>query len=169
MRKYLLILFVAFVASSCGPIYKTKYNYISPTTSSGKMCVNKCTSAKSQCNSACYNTYNACNAQMETRAKNDYEHYLRTQCYDSERTAWYADPNGKKRDNYDMKQTGYTEKTTQRKCHGNKKLRDFRTYECSSQKTNCLAGCRNDYDGCYTNCGGRITSHQECIAFCDKN
>lgn len=39
------------------------------------------------------------------------------------------------------------------------------TYHCSNS---CEDGCATDYRQCYGTCGGRVTAHQVCTAFCDQ-
>ena len=36
---------------------------------------------------------------------------------------------------------------------------------CSS--ASCKKDCKNQYDQCFVNCGGAVTSHQVCVAFCN--
>jgi hypothetical protein len=46
----------------------------------------------------------------------------------------------------------------------NKKLEDFA--DLSSCRSDC--GCDDIYNQCFKNCGGIITEHRQCVAFCDK-
>ena len=43
----------------------------------------------------------------------------------------------------------------------------YSSYGCSSSSS-CSSACDSNYRMCYTNCGGTITSHQECTMFCDQ-
>ncbi|ABD45244.1 hypothetical protein ECHHL_0297 [Ehrlichia chaffeensis str. Heartland] len=38
---------------------------------------------------------------------------------------------------------------------------------CSSNKCDRL--CTNNYDLCFSSCGGQIITYKQCVAFCDKN
>ena len=46
----------------------------------------------------------------------------------------------------------------------NKDISDFANY--SSCDSDCA--CSNDYRQCYTNCGGHVIPHTQCVAFCKK-
>ncbi|MEI6557994.1 MAG: hypothetical protein WCO00_06275 [Rhodospirillaceae bacterium] len=49
-----------------------------------------------------------------------------------------------------------------------KQVSDFdHSYSCSSS-SNCEASCGSDFRMCFTNCGGVVTSRQECTMFCDQ-
>ena len=42
------------------------------------------------------------------------------------------------------------------------------SYSCSSASS-CEQTCGDDYRMCYTNCGGVVTSREECTMFCDQH
>ncbi len=48
-----------------------------------------------------------------------------------------------------------------------KSVSDFNYGYCSSSSS-CESECGGDYRMCYTNCGGTVSSHQECTMFCDQ-
>jgi len=49
-----------------------------------------------------------------------------------------------------------------------KSVSDFdHSYGCSSA-SGCEAECGSDFRMCFTNCGGIVTSRQECTMFCDQ-
>jgi hypothetical protein len=46
----------------------------------------------------------------------------------------------------------------------NRTVEDFANYSgCDSS-----CGCDESYNQCFSNCGGIITEHKQCVAFCDK-
>lgn len=129
IKNALLLLVLALVLVSCGPVYQTTYTYEPPSSFEGRQCVNDCLSQKSACNFRCQRNYQECTFAAQQQADFENRHHRHRHRRD--------------RDN------------------------DFMVYPDTSQ---CVSdcGCGNDYNQCYENCGGIITSHSRCVAFCNK-
>lgn len=58
----------------------------------------------------------------------------------------------------------YTANKEEQDKHPHKTVEDFANYSgCDSS-----CGCEESYNQCFSNCGGVITEHRQCVAFCDK-
>lgn len=58
----------------------------------------------------------------------------------------------------------YLENKEEKAKHPHKTLDDFADF--SSCNSSC--GCDETYNQCFSNCGGIITEHRQCVAFCSK-
>ncbi len=74
-RLWLLVLLMAMVLTSCGPIYRTTYSYQPPKSSSGKMCVAQCFQNKTYCQQMCSMRDQNCRMQERSNAYYEYQAY----------------------------------------------------------------------------------------------
>lgn len=58
----------------------------------------------------------------------------------------------------------YLANKTEKAKSPNKTIDDFADYSAC----NGSCGCDETYNQCFSNCGGVITEHKQCVAFCDK-
>lgn len=86
MKKVLLsvanIVVVTLVAAmlvSCGPVYRTQYNYEPPKGDAGKQCINRCIRNKSVCKMTCQTNYQNCVAMARNAAYPEYFAYVAEQ------------------------------------------------------------------------------------------
>lgn len=160
--KFVLVIILTLVLGSCGPFYRTKYNYIPPSNHNGLICINQCISEKSMCGNNCSNQSHSCQYLKEVEAQNEYNEYIRQNCHEAiEYYDYQQNPGPMNRNTY-----GGSKKQIKCKDPFPKKLSDFRkTYECESDNRNCMNSCDNLYNDCYTNCGGRIEVTQEEVRY----
>jgi hypothetical protein len=142
MLRKIVLIFLSFLLVSCGPIYRTDYEYSPPSSSQGRVCANNCLLAKQycesrirQCNNQCLDNEQTCrmsenlvNATMSLLKKND--------------------PNKK-----NVKSDYSSNCVNQR-------------YSC---ERNCQEDCTSNYNICHQNCGGKVLTHRKCEMFCEEN
>jgi len=58
--RYISILITLLFITSCGPHYRTFYNYENPGSYEGMMCVNQCLQSKVMCGQTCGSQKNQC-------------------------------------------------------------------------------------------------------------
>lgn len=66
---------IVFNLAGCGPIYKTKYSHVPPTSPAVKACVAHCAKVKEQCTHQCKDEYRTCLEDAHERAVVNYEMY----------------------------------------------------------------------------------------------
>jgi hypothetical protein len=139
---FLTILLLFMVA--CGPMYKTVHHYNPPKTIEGRNCVNSCDSMKQQCVSGCHKREQTCKmtSQVMDIINNPSCAKKKSRCAyrpHSAGCAWDAHSNC---DSYSG---------------------DYN--RCSSYS--CRKDCDNQYNQCFTNCGGMVESKKVCTFNCN--
>lgn len=147
MKKLFLLGLLLLVA--CGPRYETRYKYVAPKNQFGRQCVNFCLRDKAECQNVCQQSMNSC-ATISSIAG--------------------------------MFDGSYT-KNANKKCKANS-LHGYRdpecesdafsisapkmTTDCNKEKRDCNNNCTQNYNACYSNCGGVVESYEVCVSFCNK-
>jgi len=96
------ITLIALFLASCGPIYKTVYDYKPPASSQGKMCITQCVSNQAMCHQMCRMRNDTCQMQARQKAIFEFEHYksVREKNHQPvEKTVRYFDESGECNDN----------------------------------------------------------------------
>lgn len=75
MLNYVMLFLIAIVISGCGPIYSTKYEYIPPHSTGGRMCANDCLEAKSHCQQMAQMREDACRDRAHRAALLEFKAY----------------------------------------------------------------------------------------------
>jgi len=70
------LLSILCILTACGPSYKTSYEYVPPNSMKGKMCVNRCLSAKRMCQQSCREEQGECEKQARQNARFQYRSYV---------------------------------------------------------------------------------------------
>lgn len=128
---------VVLALSACGPAYRTVYDYSPPHQQGASACIGMCESTRDDCERATALETENC----ELRA---------TAAYD----ACERDANATYNQCLARQRPVPTTVCMLGVC--------FRP-SCSAQSTRCT----DDYNRCYQNCGGEVTSRQECVDRCD--
>jgi hypothetical protein len=74
--KIFTSLFSLIFIISCGPIYKSDYRYVAPTSQQGKQCANTCLATMDACKSQCSTKEAQCRHIARLEGENAYLHYV---------------------------------------------------------------------------------------------
>ncbi|OQW93760.1 MAG: hypothetical protein BWK79_09455 [Beggiatoa sp. IS2] len=150
LSKVLFLVVISIIASSmsvgCAVLEK---RYTPPHGEQGKNCVRQCGKQQQTCKSRCDKNYQACTGQAQQK-------------FDQNKKAYDADS-----------QRLATDARAKEECSSHKNF--FKKLVCESSATSPKpqldtsgcdkdCGCINDYDFCWTQCGGTVK--QECVANC---
>lgn len=143
LRIFIIGIFLSLMLSGCfDPQYETVYDYQPPQDTKGRMCANQCLDSRTYCENTgqqlVLQEKQICLQEEERRAQAEYEDYLA-----------HTKEQGKEPESnyYDFYQA-YS-------C-------DYLDGSSNEQK------CENNYNACYQNCGGQVTSQTFCVANCDE-
>ena len=138
---WILLAMGAALLSACSPSYRTDYQYIPPLKETGRSCANNCLVAKTNCNLACTTQEAQC--------------YRRVQLQDSMDDSLY-------RGGY--WNNGIALSASPGMGYGGMYGGGYNTTVCRADA--CLGSCEESYQKCFTDCGGKVTSREVCIAHC---
>lgn len=65
------------LVAACGPIYGTKYEFLSPRDPQGGACVAQCQQSKDNCQTSCQSDYDACLSHEDRDGRENYQRYVR--------------------------------------------------------------------------------------------
>lgn len=134
--------------ASCGPPqpqYRTDYELIAPSSSTGKMCANNCLLAQTNCRQSCQLQEQSCRQIEQLQQENNYL---------QERREY---------DEYVQSRTreGKRIKRSPPSRHGG-----FSSFsQCDTLQ--CEAQCDQSFNICYGNCGGKVIPHTICVENCN--
>lgn len=144
LRHFTSFALLALLAA-CGPpqpIYRTDIHLVPPSTEMGRMCVNNCLMAQQNCQQSCQLQEQSCRqtTAMETRNAQ----------HQAERD--YQD---------------YVRMRTSQGKQIKKTRRDFMMEPINSCDMDaCNEQCVGNFHLCYSNCGGQVIPHTNCVANC---
>ena len=144
--KSFLATSLLFLLAACGPpqpYFQTTYQMVPPPSENGRMCANNCLMMQQNCRGSCSIQSQQCSIN-NTLAQQNAHHEAEEEYEDYVR---------------DRQAIGKLIK---------KKREDFYSApsnDCSTEA--CTSQCANDYNMCYTNCGGQIIPHTNCVANCN--
>lgn len=72
-----LCLWSLVVLTGCGPMYKTSYSFIPPTSMEGRMCTMQCNQTKNMCEQMQQMRNETCRSRARDEARWRYEDYVR--------------------------------------------------------------------------------------------
>ena len=76
VSKKLLLFSTILLISACGPIYETKYSFVSPQTDKGKQCIGQCLQTKNKCDTECAKKRLSCRQEEYLKASGAYNLYI---------------------------------------------------------------------------------------------
>ncbi|KJV69117.1 hypothetical protein [Candidatus Neoehrlichia procyonis] len=153
MKSLAKILYcIMFSLVSCYPIYETQVDYTPPATEQGKKCIIECGFIKNNCYRQCQKQVNEC--EFKEKLYNIPSSVINI-VKDTNNSNKSADNN--KNNNNNSNSTITITKTISK---------EDKKSICNIN--NCNRLCRNDYNLCYTDCGGKVTFNEVCTYFCDK-
>jgi hypothetical protein len=79
MKRALLLVIGLLCLSSCSPVYKTDYRFVTPSSEKGKLCANSCLDKLTLCKSSCYTRKLECQKIKDLEAENEYLKYVHRQ------------------------------------------------------------------------------------------
>ncbi len=195
MKRFILLSFL--LSFACSPVYKIKTIYIPPVSEEGIKCAEKCEEDLHRCNEKCHKEYERCLDEATQRAekiykklkqsyKERYRNYIREMnIYVFELKVW-QDKYIKLKEDFEY----YS-----KKCSLDKSWCDERDYYkrllddwirrkpekpekpqepslkklIEQQQSLCSkeCGCKQMYDICFQNCGGKIIIRRICVENCE--
>ncbi len=181
--KYLLLLSALLFLSACSPKYKTLYNYNSPTTQNGKLCVKSCKEKLATCKEICKSNFDICKVKAIKKAKLQYQQKLKAYYKALETYANQVQMHNLENELYfysdfyypgrgygywgpfgpyfmwDVHPTYNIQKP--KKPTLQEEIQKTELQEC---QIDCK--CQVSYDNCFQGCGGKITQKKICIQNC---
>lgn len=137
-RKNIILCFILLAISSCGPVYRTQYNYTSPNSWEGRQCANQCIKDKSNCRQQCNKDVQTCQSIESIK--------------EAANIAIRQNTNKAKKDPYDNFSVYPNQGLSKNDCSNH----------------SCYNGCDSDYNACFVNCGGEVKTETICVSNCDK-
>ena len=134
-----------FLLASCGPpqpFYQTSYQMIAPSSENGRMCANNCLMMQQNCRGSCSIQSQQCslnNAAAQQNARYQADRDFEDYVHERQNQGRLIKKN--RNDFYNAPSS-----------------------DCSNDA--CVGQCTNDYYGCYTNCGGQVIPHTNCVSNC---
>ena len=71
-KKSLFLIIFSFLIISCGPIYKTVYDYQSPRDTESRYCLNTCDTSRQHCSSRCDDRQQNCEVAANSADSMEY-------------------------------------------------------------------------------------------------
>lgn len=76
MKKILSLVILFLFTHSCSPVYRTTYQFESPTTEKGRVCANNCLDKLRTCQNSCNTQRSECRRIQDLKAENAYLRYV---------------------------------------------------------------------------------------------
>ncbi|QXK91752.1 hypothetical protein HL033_03200 [Neoehrlichia mikurensis] len=144
MKYFTIALYcIIFFAVSCSPVYRTVFHYTQPSTQEGKKCIRQCVF-----------TYNNCLRQCQAQSN---ECRLKEKLYNIPSSVISSIAN-----------IATITNTKNDDSANNNTLLISTNKKSICNIDECQRLCRSDYNMCFIDCGGQVTSSSVCVHYCDK-
>jgi len=144
----LVIVYTLCTGCSTEPVYKTFYNYVAPSTTSGQTCVNTCETNRLLCEQRVDAKQQRCQQDAESQYQ---------QCYKDTKDKYNACLSDLQR------QYGVNWSKYQTNCSYYHNVNNCRKTDCYRN-----SNCKSVYTQCFKSCGGIVKADTRCVSHCDK-